>query len=56
MIKIFRKKSSKIFVITMTLLILLKILEGFKIPFSGFIFWGVLLVGFMIGAHVAEKE
>ncbi|EOH91603.1 hypothetical protein ACTNBL_00085 [Enterococcus villorum] len=56
MVKILKKKSSKIFAITMALLILMKILKGSNIPFWGFIFWGILLVGFVAGALVAEKE
>lgn len=54
--KFFKKKSSKIFTITMFLLILLQIIKENDIPFWGFLFWGILLVGFVTGAFVAEKE
>lgn len=56
MAKILNKKSSKIFVATMVLLIIIKMLKGYNIPFWGFIFWGILLVGFLVGLFVAEKE
>ncbi|MDA3965840.1 hypothetical protein [Enterococcus thailandicus] len=56
MINILNKKSSKIFVATMVLLIIIKMLKGYNIPFWGFIFWGILLVGFLVGLFVAEKE